>query len=124
MVVVESRIELVGKCVAVREITRIQTLGRNLGIQAGRDGYNNANNIFIIGGNENESPKIAKLNGSGNNYTFSKLVTVTNSALGTGAKIETEGIQLKGDYIYFGIYNKYTTGQQRWRIYRIPKSVF
>lgn len=86
--------------------------------------FNNANNIFIIGGNENESPKIAKLNGSGNNYTFSKLVTVTNSALGTGAKIETEGIQLKGDYIYFGIYNKYTTGQQRWRIYRISKSVF
>lgn len=86
--------------------------------------FNDADNIFIIGGNKNESPKIAKLTGSKSNYTFSKLVTVTNSALGNGANGETEGIQLMGDYIYFGIYYSDKTDPGRWQIYRIPKSAF
>lgn len=47
--------------------------------------FNDADNIFIIGGGQNAPPKIAKLTGSKSNYTFSKLVTVTNSNLGVGA---------------------------------------
>lgn len=86
--------------------------------------FNDADNIFIIGGNKNEAPKIAKLTGSGNSYTYSKLVTVTNSVLGVGANIETEGIQLKGNYIYFGIYNHQTGSTWKWRIYKILKSAF
>ncbi|MCI8957224.1 MAG: hypothetical protein HFG29_09645 [Eubacterium sp.] len=86
--------------------------------------FNDADNIFIIGGNQNEAPKIAKLTGSKSNYTFSKLVTVTNSNLGVGAYAETEGIQLKGDYIYFGIYYKNKTDPGRWQIYKILKSAF
>lgn len=86
--------------------------------------FNDADNIFIIGGAKNESPKIAKLTGSKNNYTFSKLVTVTNSALGNGANGETEGIQLKGDYIYFGIYYSGKSDPGRWQIYKISKNAF
>ena len=86
--------------------------------------FNDADNIFIIGGGQNDPPKIAKLTGSKSNYTFSKLVTVTNSNLGVGAYAETEGIQLEGDYIYFGIYYKNKTDPGRWQIYKISKNVF
>ncbi len=86
--------------------------------------FNDADNIFIIGGNQNEAPKIAKLTGSKSNYTFSKLVTVTNSSLGVGAYAETEGIQLKGDYIYFAIYYKNKADPGRWQIYKILKNAF
>lgn len=49
---------------------------------------------------------------------------MTNSALGSGANGETEGIQLKGDYIYFGIYYSGKADPGKWQIYKILKSAF
>ena len=46
--------------------------------------------------------------------------TVANSLFGSSA--EAEGIQLKGDYVYFGISDK--SKSDRACIYSIPKSVF
>ena len=52
------------------------------------------------------------------------LMIVTNSNLGVGAYAETEGIQLKGVYIYFGIYYKNKADPGRWQIYKILKNAF
>ena len=80
---------------------------------------NDADSIFIIGGNTGETPKMAKLIGSGSSYSNSYLATISNNSFNT--QTETEGIQLKGNYIYFGI-SDHNTGADK--IYSIPKSVF
>lgn len=76
--------------------------------------------IYILGGNVGETPKIAKLTGSGSSYSYSYLATISHSNFGSGT--ESEGIQLKGDYVYFGISDK--TRTDRSCIYSIPKSAF
>jgi len=73
----------------------------------------------IIGGNTGETPKIAKLIGSGSTYTYSYLATISHTSFGSNS--ETEGIQLKGTNIYFGIYDK-SLGTNK--IYYISKSLF
>ncbi len=77
--------------------------------------FTDADSIYVIGGAAGDTPKIAKMTGSGSNYT-----TVTHSNFGSSA--EAEGIQLKGDYVYFGISDK--SKSDRACIYSIPKSVF
>ena len=74
----------------------------------------------VIGGAAGDTPKIAKMTGSGSNYKYACLTTVTHSNFGSSA--EAEGIQLKGDYVYFGISDK--SKSDRACIYSIPKSVF
>ena len=81
--------------------------------------YNNADSIFIIGGNTGETPKIAKMMGSGSTYTYSYLATINHNSFDNDT--ETEGIQLKGNNIYFGIYD-HDTGSNK--IYYISKNIF
>lgn len=64
--------------------------------------FTDSNFICIIGGKEKDNPGISKL---------------------TGSQAECEGIQLKGDYIYFGIKKKPNRYVEQY-IYRIPKSAF
>lgn len=80
----------------------------------------NGDSIYVIGGGVGDKPKIAKLTGSGSNYKYSCLATTSNSNFGSGT--EAEGIQIKGDYLYFGVSDK--TSSDRSCIYSIPKSVF
>lgn len=82
--------------------------------------FTDADSIYVIGGAAGDTPKIAKMTGSGSNYKYACLATVTHSNFGSSA--EAEGIQLKGDYVYFGISDKYKS--DRACIYSIPKSVF
>lgn len=51
---------------------------------------------------------------------YSCLVTATHNNFGGNA--ESEGIQLKGDYVYFGISDKQSSDKAC--IYSIPKSAF
>lgn len=67
-----------------------------------------------------QKPGIAKLTGSGSSYKYSCLVTATHNNFGGNA--ESEGIQLKGDYVYFGISDKQSSDKAC--IYSIPKSAF
>ena len=82
--------------------------------------FTDADSIYVIGGAAGDTPKIAKMTGSGSNYKYACLTTVTHSNFGSSA--EAEGIQLKGDYVYFGISDK--SKSDRACIYSIPKSVF
>lgn len=79
-----------------------------------------ADSIYVIGGGAGDTPKIAKLTGSGSNYQYACLATVSHNNFGN--RTEAEGIQLKGDYVYFGISDK--SRSDRACIYSIPKSVF
>ena len=74
----------------------------------------------IIGGAAGQKPGIAKLTGSGSSSKYSCLVTATHNNFGGNA--ESEGIQLKGDYVYFGISDKQSSDKAC--IYSIPKSAF
>ena len=66
--------------------------------------FSDGDSIYIIGGAAGQKPGIAKLTGSGSSYKYSCLVTATHNNFGGNA--ESEGIQLKGDYVYFGISDK------------------
>ena len=83
--------------------------------------FSDAASIYIIGGNTGETPKIAKMTGSGSNYKYSCLVTAKNSDF--NSETESEGIQLKGDYVYFGTCHKSTKGEKQF-IYSVLKSAF
>lgn len=74
----------------------------------------------IDDGAAGDTPKIAKMTGSGSSYKYSCLVTATHNNFGGNA--ESEGIQLKGDYVYFGISDKQSSDKAC--IYSIPKSAF
>lgn len=76
--------------------------------------------IYIIGGNKGEIPQIAKMTGSGTSYKYSYLAKTSHTNYGKGT--ESEGIQLRGDYIYFGVCDKSRT--DKYCIYSIPKSAF
>ena len=79
-----------------------------------------ADSIYIIGGKAQDKPQIAKLTGSGSNYKYEALATPVHDNFGNSA--ESEGIQLKGDYVYFGIND--TSKTDRACIYSVPKSAF
>lgn len=82
--------------------------------------FSDGDSIYIIGGAAGQKPGIAKLTGSGSSYKYSCLVTATHNNFGGNA--ESEGIQLKGDYVYFGISDKQSSDKAC--IYSIPKSAF
>ena len=82
--------------------------------------FSDGDSIYIIGGATGQKPGIAKLTGSGSSYKYSCLVTATHNNFGGNA--ESEGIQLKGDYVYFGISDKQSSDKAC--IYSIPKSAF
>lgn len=82
--------------------------------------FSNATSIYVIGGGTGKIPKIAKMTGSGSSYKYSYLITAKHDNFGT--KTESEGIQLKGDYVYFGIHD--TSKKDPECIYSIKKSAF
>lgn len=83
--------------------------------------FNNAQSIFVAGGLSGVRPKIGKMVKSGSSYTYTKEVTISNSGL-SGGDVEIEGLQLKGDDVYFGI--AWATPSHHTRVYSIPKTAF
>lgn len=82
--------------------------------------FSDATSIYVIGGNVGETPRIAKMTGSGANYKYSYLATISHGNFGKST--ETEGIQLKGNLVYFGICDKSKADPAC--IYSINKSAF
>ena len=82
--------------------------------------FSDGDSIYIIGGAAGDKPGITKLTGSGTSYKYSCRVTATHNNFGDSA--EPEGIQLKGDYVYFGISDKSSSDEVC--IYSILKSAF
>ena len=82
--------------------------------------FSDATSIYVIGGNVGETPRIAKMTGSGANYKYSYLATISHGNFGKST--ETEGIQLKGNLFYFGICDKSKADPAC--IYSINKSAF
>lgn len=82
--------------------------------------FSDGTSIYVIGGNTGEKPRIAKMTGSGSSYKYSYLASISHSNFGSGT--ECEGIQIKGDYLYFGICDK--TRADAACIYSINKNVF
>jgi hypothetical protein len=79
--------------------------------------------IYIIGGNSSQIPEIGKMSSTGGNRALRKC---THPNFGASHNSEAEGVQLKGDYVYFGVYNSNIPKSKagRWRIYSIPKTAF
>lgn len=82
--------------------------------------FSDATSIYFIGGNVWETPRIAKMTGSGANYKYSYLATISHGNFGKST--ESEGIQLKGNLVYFGICDKSKADPAC--IYSINKSAF
>lgn len=82
--------------------------------------FSDATSIYVIGGNVGETPRIAKMTGSGANYKYSYLATISHGNFGKST--ESEGIQLKGNLVYFGICDKSKADPAC--IYSINKSAF
>lgn len=82
--------------------------------------------IYVAGGPKGQSPQIAKMIGSGSSYTYSYLATTktTSKECPFNSETEMEGIQLKGDDIYFGICNHSVDKKKEQYIFSIKKSVF
>lgn len=82
---------------------------------------NDANCTYIANGPSNQNKFIIKL-GSGGSVL--NTIKINNSELLAGTQTEIEGLQLKGDYVYFGLcnHNQKNTGVQY--IYSIAKSIF
>ena len=82
--------------------------------------FSDATSIYVIGGNVGETPRIAKMTESGANYKYSYLATILHGNFGKST--ESEGIQLKGNLVYFGICDKSKADPAC--IYSINKSAF
>lgn len=82
---------------------------------------NNANRTFIANGPNNQNKYIVKVGTTGN---VLKTIKINNTNLLEGTNTEIEGLQLKGDYVYFGIcdHDIQWTGVQY--IYSMAKSDF
>lgn len=82
---------------------------------------NDANCTFIANGASNQNKFIIKLGSNGGTLGTIK---IKNTALIKGTNTEIEGLQLKGDNVYFGIcnHNKKNSGEQY--IYSVAKSAF
>lgn len=85
--------------------------------------FSDGNALYMIGGSKGEKPKISKIICYNGRYTYTSLVTISNSIF-NGTQTEPEGIQLKGDYVYFGIADHADKDTKQQYIYSIPKSVF
>ena len=82
---------------------------------------NNADYTFIANGSSNANMYIVKLNWD---CDMVSTIKISNSALSAGHNMEIEGLQLKGDYVYFGVcnHNIQNTGVQY--IYSVSKNAF
>lgn len=80
-----------------------------------------AMSIYMASGANDETKWIFKLNSKGN--VIGK-VYIKNSALSSGTNTEIEGLQLKGDDVYFGLCNHNEKASGKQYIYSVPKSVF
>ena len=77
--------------------------------------FSNADSMYVIGGNTGETPMIFKFQKGG---TVKKATMEHKNFCSTTV---TEGIQLKGDFIYFGVYDD-GGKKPRYAIYSYPKS--
>ncbi len=82
--------------------------------------------IYISGGKSGDSPKIAKMTGSGSSYNYTYCMTITHNDFNhqSSGGTEIEGIQLKGDYVYFVIKNTHSTELPMNCIYTVEKDDF
>lgn len=83
--------------------------------------FSDATSIYVAGGAKGDTPQIAKMTGSGSTYKYSYLAEANHKSFNK-TKTETEGLQLKGNDIYFGISDdsKADSGY----IFSIPKGAF
>lgn len=79
--------------------------------------------IYISSGGTGKKPVIQKGNW-GTTYFIPYAVTIEGGALNdpAGNQVETEGIQLKGDYVYLNV--SLHSGDKSKLIFTVPKSVF
>jgi hypothetical protein len=82
---------------------------------------NDANNTYIANGANSKNKYIIKL---GKTAKFSSAIGISNSNLVAKTNTEIEGLQLKGDNVYFGICNHNEKGQGIQYIYYVSKNVF
>lgn len=82
---------------------------------------NDANCTYIASGPSNHNKYIVKLNSGCSMLTTIK---INNSNLKTGTKTEIEGLQLKGEYVYFGICDHKNQADGEQYIYSVEKSAF
>ncbi len=86
--------------------------------------------IYISGGKKDQVPEMAKITGSidnskSYNYTYSKRVSISINKPSGVVGAEIEGIQLKGDYVFFGMCMTNSSGTiTHQRVYKILKSEF
>jgi len=76
--------------------------------------------MYFTGGNKGTTPKISKT-------LFKNPLSLTSNSISIGSNlgpIVTEGMQLKGDDIYFGIAEYTGTSVSVNYIYKVPKSIF
>lgn len=85
--------------------------------------FSDALSIYIAGGAAGDTPQIAKMTGSGSNFKFSYLAEIKHKKFNK-TETEIEGLQLKGDNVYFGISDKSKGNPNPACIYSIPKSIF
>jgi len=76
--------------------------------------------IYMASGQKSHTKKIIKLNKNGN---VKKEITISNSNLKKNTGTEIEGLQLLGNYLYFGICNHNQTKTTQY-IYSLPKADF
>ena len=84
--------------------------------------FSNGRAMYFTGGNTGTTPKISKT-------LFKSPLALTSKSIsisGNYGPIETEGMQLKGDDIYFGIaeHDSSTDSVINNYIYKVPKSIF
>lgn len=82
--------------------------------------FSNGRAMYFTGGNKGTTPKISKT-------LFKNPLSLTSKSISIGSNlgpIETEGMQLKGDDIYFGIAEYTGTSVSDNYIYKVPKSIF
>ncbi|MCQ2491875.1 MAG: class III bacteriocin [Lachnospiraceae bacterium] len=84
--------------------------------------------IYISGGNPGEPPRIAKMTGSGSSYNYTYRMTIKHAYFNNNSEkgTEIEGLQLKGDYVYFSVHDTYAGSNAPAKdcIYSVNKSDF
>lgn len=80
-----------------------------------------AKSIYMASGGVEDTKWIFKLNSTGG---IIGKAYIKNTNLSGQTKTEIEGLQLKGDDVYFGLCNHNEKGSGRQYIYSVPKGVF
>ena len=82
---------------------------------------NDADCTYIANGSNNANMYIIKLSYYCN---LMKTIKISNTSLLAGNHREIEGLQLKGDYVYFGVCNHNVQNNGVQYIYSVPKNSF